>query len=354
MERSANQPVQNDRTRYLNIVYFVESARSHTIRINLRYARWAIGAAAIIFAWAAGSVFWIVSLRWQVDETRERLESSLTTIFDYQIKNDKVFELAYPAEATKSYYSEAAQLASNNPVMDSKSSGSSTDEISPTKASQPPVTADSKPPVAQKVSTTAPEIKPTAKAEENKPQPMAAANQVASPAPAVTVVSQSAATSIQPAATASVVAPSPGNLAQDNAALIDVSGAKITKSGNKLELVFDINNRKPERALGYIWAVAAFAGADGKTIYSAAPNHVQFDAGAGKIKSFKTAYRFAIQRYKKKDFEFKAPAIKDWKLTKMTIHFTDINNSKEEVVNVPVDHFASSQSAEKPASETNL
>ena len=92
MERTATQPAHNDRTRYINFVYFVESARSHTIRINLKYARWTVGGVLVVFAWAAGSVFWIASLRWQVQETRDRLESSLTTIFDYQIKNDKVFE----------------------------------------------------------------------------------------------------------------------------------------------------------------------------------------------------------------------------------------------------------------------
>ena len=124
MRREKNQSPSSDRTRYLNIVYFVESARSHTIRINLRYARWAVAAGVVICGWTIGSIFWIFSLQVQTGKTRDRLATALTTIFDYQIKNEKVFDVAYPTDATNSYYSELAQLPSNNPIAES--SGTST------------------------------------------------------------------------------------------------------------------------------------------------------------------------------------------------------------------------------------
>jgi hypothetical protein len=137
--------------------------------------------------------------------------------------------------------------------------------------------------------------------------------------------------------------------------VIEVSGAKISKIGNKLELVFDIHNPHSERAAGYIWAVAAFATPDGKTMHVGAPSHLQLEVDSGKVKAFKTGYRFSIQRYKKKDFEFKTPSAKDWKLTKMTIHFSDLTRKNEQAVNVPVDQLASAQSSEMPVgNETNL
>ena len=118
MDHESSHPSSGDRTRYLNIVYFIESARSHTLRINLAHARWAAGASILVFTWAVGSIFWITALRFQITAARNRLETSLTAIFDYQIKNDKVFDLAYPPDATNGYYSESAQLASNNPLVE--------------------------------------------------------------------------------------------------------------------------------------------------------------------------------------------------------------------------------------------
>ena len=349
MDRAANQPVQNDRTRYLNIVYFVESARSHTIRINLRYARWAIGAAAIVVAWAAGSIFWIASLRWQVEETRERLESSLTTIFDYQIKNDKVFELAYPVDATKSYYSEAAQLASNNPTTETKVQTPAADLTKPavnTPTSDiKPAGSSAKPDSTATVAKV--EAKPTEATVKSDVQP--------SQAPVASqpgLLASAATTQAQPVT--KIVDNAAAKPAEVAGSLLDISGTKLARIGNRIELVFDINNRRPERASGYIWAVATFSGQNGKTMYSGAPNHLQLESTSGKIKSFKSGYRFAIQRYKKKDFEFKTPASKDWKLTKVTIHFTDMNNSKEDVINVPVEQLASGQGSEAPATETPL
>jgi hypothetical protein len=342
MERSSKQLAQSDRTRYLNIVYFVESARSHTIRINLKYARWAVGFVAIIVTWAAGSVFWILSLKNHVHDTRQRLESSLTTIFDYQIKNDRVFEIAYPADATKSYYSEAAQLASNNPVMDPKSTNPSSGSSSPSSSAQtasraPEVTVSNQPSsstVTGSIAKTQPDEKPISARTDPKQ------------APAVS----STTTSNAPTQKSTIVAASFDSttpVRSDNAKpLIEVSGAKISRAENKIELNFDINNRRTERAAGYIWAVAAFSSPDGKTSHSGAPYHVQIDTNSGKITSVRSAYRFAILRYKKKNFEFKTPATKDWKLTKVTIHFTDVNHQKEDVVNVPVDQLAISPNPE--------
>lgn len=353
MERPATQPSPNDRTRYLNIVYFVESARSHTIRVNLRYARWGLGLAAIVCAWSAGSIFWILTLQFQVSETRERLESSLTTIFDYQIKNDKVFEIAYPADQTNSYYSEAAQLASNNPVSDPSQAKNPAphpeDKLTLAKTESPaqktgemPAAKSVDAPVGKAVPVVAAKMtdKPIEKipAKPNTPE----AQSTLTPVHATAAVADANVNSETPRANPS------------SEALVNITAAQISKTGNKIALVFDINNLSEERADGYIWAVAKFTMPDGQSTYVGAPQSLKLDPANGQIKSVKSAYRFSIQRFKKKDFEIKAPAIKDWKLAKLTIHFTDINRQKEDQINIPVDQLAVNSDVDKPYTEIKL
>lgn len=323
MERESNQSPAVGRKRYLNIVYFVESARSHTIRLNLRYARWVIGFAAIVCAWAIGSIFWILSLNMQVSETRERLETSLTTIFDYQIKNDKVFETAYPADATNSYYSESAHLASNNPLRESDQP-----KQEAPKPSEKPVTTQT-----DNRNLNPPESPATATQEKSTNQPSAVtANAELNKATA--------------------------NSSQQNQApvqkFINITAAKISKVGHKISLVFDINNLQHEKAEGYIWAIATFKGQDGEPKHIGAPNTAKIDPATGQIKSAKSAYRFSIQRFKKKDFEFKAPSGKDWKLTKLTIHFTDLEQTNEDLINIPVDQLALREGVDQPITDIKL
>ena len=304
MDHESSYPSSGDRTRYLNIVYFIESARSHTIRINLAHARWAAGASILVFTWAVGSIFWITALRFQITAARNRLETSLTTIFDYQIKNDKVFDLAYPPDATNGYYSESAQLASNNPLVE-KTVAKDPVEGAAVKKPDP---AHDKPLVKSQTKAL---LNDTEKSLE-KPAPQ---------------------TSAQP----SVAAEASHETLER---LIEISNAKISKTGSKYSLVFDINNLSKKKAEGYIWTVASFASENGQTTLSAAPEQTKIDGTTGDIVSIKSAYRFSIQRYKNKVFDFKTPAGKNWKLSALKIHFSDVVGTAKDAVEIPVDQVA--------------
>jgi hypothetical protein len=338
MERESSHPTSGERTRYLNIVYFIESARSHTIRINLAHARWAVGGAILVFTWAIGSIFWITSLRLQISAARDRLETSLTTIFDYQIKNDQVFDIAYPTDATNSYYSEAAQLASNSPIVEK--TGDKTVEKAIPKV--PVETNNTKAAVA--ISDKIP-AQPTEKVAagalekpiEKSPEKLA---EKAPEKPAL-------AASSQPAVAAETTHNT--DLAHSNAAaeaaaskLIDISNAKISKNGSKYSLVFDINNLSKQKAEGYIWTVASFTSDSGQTALSAAPEHTKINSGTGEIVSIKSAYRFSIQRFKNKVFDFRTPAGKEWKLSALKIHFADVAGNSADAVDIPVDQAINS------------
>ena len=311
------------RARYLNIVYFIESARSHTIRINLRHASWALAAGIVLCAWSLGSILWIASLNREVDGTRNSLESALATVFDYQIKNDKVFELAYPIDATNSYYSETAQLASNNPLADKHLQNS---EAATTPIEQKPKALEALKAVRSE-STNLPEVK-------NEQSQHAAEDSNAD---------KSATASAQ------ADAPTKSNAKKDQGIgkLISISAPKITKSDTKMSLQFSITNSVAQKAEGYIWAVAAIQGGNGVTISIIAPNQAKLDRDSGQIASIKAAYRFSIQRFKDKSFEFSIPpGIKDWKLTQLTIGFSDVNGTNTEHVDLPVDSLAINTTSE--------
>jgi hypothetical protein len=296
MDAESKRASTAERNRYLNIVYFVESARSHTIRINLRHAKYAVGAAIAVAVWALSASVWIMILRHDLSQIKERLESSLSAVFEYQIKNEKVFEIAYPADSTNSYYSETAQLASNNPLSDD-----------------------------------APEQIPQKSPE--KPEPSAA--------PKETTIA-TAKTTPPPTAPNGEESPTTSNL-------ISISAARLAKTGSKMTLNFAITNSNPKKAEGYIWAIATFASTDGKNVAVIAPAHAKLDKQTTAIASFKTGYRFSIQRFKDKTFEFRIPAeLEEAKMAKLSILFTDLEGETNGVVELPVDTLAVNQSSDFP------
>lgn len=328
MRRAPKKPSPGERTRYLNIVYFVESARSHTIRVNLTHARLAVVGLALVGVWAITSGFWIAQLNSQSVQTRRRLENALTTIFDYQIKSEKVFDQAYPPESSKSYYSEAAQLPSNNPITEAtpaestKQNTKRSDKITPTL-----VTAPKTEPTTQSV------IVP---AEDKSKQAIQVTAGITTP-----VLSKHTEAPLEkPSSSESIE--------------LNISAAKLTKSDNKIALNFSIKNKSPQRSDGFIWAVAMISNETGATKPLVAPEHTKIDTKSGDILSARSAYRFSILKFKNKEFDFKIPGNATWKLTKLTVHYTDLKGGNEQKVEIPVEQVATINVADTPEADSKL
>lgn len=333
MRRANNKPSHGDRTRYLNIVYFVESARSHTVRINLTYARWLVAMLVVVGFWALGSVFWISQLRVDNAKTRDRLEQALTTIFDYQIKTEKVFEEAYPPEISNTYYSELAQLPSNNPV-----SPSVQDQLASTKR--------------------APSIDPQTPTEKPQPKPAA---EIAQPNTLATnsLKKSAAASSTGVVTSANMIKTeqtenTPSSVATTSTPLLEISSAKLSKNNGHIFLNFNMRNKIAQRAEGFIWAVAVISNENGTTKPLVAPAHTRIDLTSGAIIAAKTAYRFSILKFKNKEFDFKPTEKSNWKLTKLTIHYTNIEGSNEQKMDIPVEQIAVTNVADTPATDISL
>lgn len=321
MRRGHNQTERRERARYLNIVYFVESARSHTIRINLTYARWAIGAFAVLVLWSFGSIFWIANLEYQVAKTRLRLETALATIFDNQIKNEKVFEEAYPNEATKAYYSELAQLPSNNPISDTLASPDAQE-----KSPQNTITIKTPSAGTSRVNDT---IKSVTSAtpvltEKNKEQVHAG-----SIGPSDLKTADNGNTEFTSAAEVTANSPS-----------FDITGAKLSKTDNRILLNFSMRNKNIHRGEGFIWAVARLAHENGETRFVGSPEYTKLDAKTGGLASARSGYKFSILKFKNKELDFKTPASTQWKLTKLTVFYTDLQGRNEQKIDIPVEKLA--------------
>jgi hypothetical protein len=333
MRRADKQPSHGEKTRYLNIVYFVESARSHTIRINLTYARWTLGLLAIIAVWSISSIFWIGHLKYQSSKTHDRLEQALTTIFDYQIKTEKIFDEAYPAEDTSGYYAELAQLPSNNPVADEKPSTTN-----------------------QNKSSSQPQGKPinkqaSARSLTSNEAPKQAQNTTEKPTIALKSPDLEATTSTKIAVAAQQASNETETPTKPD---LEISGAKLSKSNGKIYLNFNMKNKNPDRAEGFIWAVAFLTSENGESKQLAAPNHTRIDNTSGEILAPKSGYRFSILKFKNKEFDFKTPSSTEWKLTKLTVHYTNIDGKYEQKIEIPVEQVAIPSVADTPSADVTL
>jgi len=311
----------------------VESARSHTIRINLRYARWTLGLLAIIAVWSVSSIFWIGHLKYQAGKTHDRLEQALTTIFDYQIKTEKIFDEAYPAEDTSGYYAELAQLPSNNPVADEKSSTAKPNKTEPQRQEKV---------VNKQVAVQSPSSDESVRAAQNTTEKKTIA--LKSPD-----LKSTTSTKIELAAQQTS-----NKVETVQKPELEISGAKLSKANGKIYLNFNMKNKNPDRAEGFIWAVALMTSETGESKQLAAPNHTRIDNKSGEILAPKSAYRFSILKFKNKEFDFKPPGSPAWKLTKLTVHYTNIEGKFEQKIEIPVEQVAIPSVADTPSTDVTL
>lgn len=291
MAKEAAAQIQVPRERHLNVVYFIDSSRTHSIRINLVYARWLLAGAVGLTLWSLLSLAWIVSLGSVLKTTRDQLSSALGSVFDYQVKYDKVFDKAYPDAALQGYYAEGSHLPANNPLTPEER-------------------------VAEKAPSDASPSKETVAAQavtKDAASAIAAVPAAAPVTPANTAMTKTSDT------TATSSDKQDGKFGS-----LDIQKATLAKaSDGKLNLAFDMTNRETKnKAEGYVWAIMSLHLADGTTKNLVAPPTARLNS-AGVVENPMSAYRFSIQRYKKKDFSFSTPAGDGWSVASIKIVYSD-------------------------------
>ena len=82
--------------RHVNLIYFVDAAKTKTIRVSLRTASIVMMASAFVVIWAFFAGVLLLRMQAKQSDLRAELSTSRSVIFEYQTLHDGVFEQAYP------------------------------------------------------------------------------------------------------------------------------------------------------------------------------------------------------------------------------------------------------------------
>lgn len=317
MAKEVVVPNQGIRERHLNIVYFVDSSKSHSMRINLVLARWILAGSIGLVLWSVLSLGWIISLGSVLKVTRDHLETALTSIFNYQVKYDRVFEQAYPESSTQGYYASGSQLPVNSPVDLDGAKAQPKVEVG---VKQAPSTKDS-------LATSPPAAEHASVRQESASMAVAATSRVTNDSKEAV-----------------------------EALAMDIKNTLLTAQNGKMTLLFDISNKDAKRrAEGYIWATGTLQLPGGATKRIVAPPHTRLKAD-GTVDAVSSTYKFSIQKFKRKDFTFAVPADESWKVSDLTITYVNADGKLPQTVPItlPVTFKKAESSLEGQKSGTEI
>jgi hypothetical protein len=96
MEDQEQQRNKKERTRFLNVIYFIDSARTRTFKISLKTAFVLLGTIVVLICWSLISTGLLIQTTSESSDKSLRIRSLLATIFTYQTRYDNVYEKSYP------------------------------------------------------------------------------------------------------------------------------------------------------------------------------------------------------------------------------------------------------------------
>ena len=274
--KPGNEPTAR-KSRQLNVIYFVDSARTRSFRVSLTLVNALLVFLMALLIWAIVSVIVLVALGNDRQELSVRFTEAQNTIFKYETTYDSAYEVAY---AKSNFDKKDGVIASEE----------SDDEITDAEANDTEEKPDEE---VTKVD------KPVTKIVKN-PKMALSTNAVK----------------------------------QENS--IDVVDARATLLNKDLKLAFKIlNTNSPRRIAGRVHAIAEFIHADGRKEFFGAPTGIEVNA-AGIAQNPQEAYRFSIRRYKVKKFLFKLPEQIKGNIKEIRIELTTEEGTIVGLFKVPV------------------
>ncbi|WP_141730884.1 hypothetical protein [Oligoflexus tunisiensis] len=96
------------RKRYLNIIYFIDSKRTHTLKFSIKTGYLTVGTLGLLVSWSLVASLLLVREHGLNKELRARSRNLLSVIFNYQTRYDQVYEKAYPNDGHPLHPSEKA------------------------------------------------------------------------------------------------------------------------------------------------------------------------------------------------------------------------------------------------------
>jgi hypothetical protein len=234
------------RKQFLNVVYFVESSRTRTLKIPMTRVHLMLFCALLLIGWSVASAAIISLLIRDRADLVVNLKQSMQAVFDFESLYDGVYEMAYPAG-----------------------------KLQPAKVAVQPAA-----PAAEKPAEV------SAPAKSSARQPVAAAVESKSQTPAEPVEKKDAVE--KPGSGLDVI----------------VSNPVVKTNSERMNLTFDLTNKDAtDKSEGYLWAIAEFKTDTGETHILKAPLTIDVNE-KGEIEDHKKASYFAIRRFKRNDFNF--------------------------------------------------
>ena len=303
-KRSNDKENVGQRSRFLNIIYFVDSNRTHSFKLPVKRAQWMLFGLIATVIWAIGSATWLtIELRTSHAKSLE-INKLMATIFDYQTRYDQVYERTYPKELQKRQL--PAAIADNDsgekPALAEEEKES--EEIKESEKKKAIVIAATKPVEEKKE-----KIKEKKKAVK-EPEALAAKER------SIKIEAKKAKTK------------------KGSPILIDQPTHKSDATG--LTLSFAIKNRiGPNKAEGRLWGVATYTLENGSTQLVSAPFGID-PSDKGIPSEIRKARSFRIRYYKLKQLFFERPSVKG-SFTKIEVYCADNDEKKYHLQTIPID-----------------
>ncbi|RYZ55859.1 MAG: hypothetical protein EOP07_13445 [Proteobacteria bacterium] len=87
---------RQERKRYLNVIYFIDSKRTRTLKFSIGKSYFTVGLVSAALIWSIVSATLLVRDRFVIAGMETHTQSLLATVFNYQTRYDEVYEKAYP------------------------------------------------------------------------------------------------------------------------------------------------------------------------------------------------------------------------------------------------------------------
>lgn len=85
-----------ERKRYLNVIYFIDSNRTRTLKFSIGTSYFTVGVVSAAVIWSVVSATLLLRDRFIIAGMQAHTQSLLELVFNYQTRYDEVYEKAYP------------------------------------------------------------------------------------------------------------------------------------------------------------------------------------------------------------------------------------------------------------------
>lgn len=290
-------PNPRGRNRLLNVIYFVDSNKTHSFKIKLKNAYWILGSLTILLCWSLASSYLLIEDIRKNNIKNKQTRNLLSTIFEYQSHYDHVYEKAYPNHSNTAIAESKTDSSTNSIIKKTdnlKQIAQKKVNKEPIKVSKKVTSMSAKELINKKTTKATLSIKKAVKQQKTRQKELASAN-------------------------------------KEYPVVIDTIKSNLSKN-NLLVKFFIRNTNRPNRQAGYVWSVASFQDSKGNITKIAAPNYVKIDNKEYR-KDLKQGYRFSIRYYKVHNFKFAAPPNTEGKFISARIHLA---NGKKNIASYDV------------------